>query len=220
MSHRHNPRALLTSAMRGVLDRMARAGAVPMHLLKPAQARAFYEMGAGVLEIPSPNLVRVENLAIPARDGHTLPARLFAPSHDALPVLMYFHGGGFTIGSVASHDTLCRELAHLAHCAVISVDYRLAPEFKFPTASNDAWDAVQWLAAQGKTLGLDTQRLAVGGDSAGGTLAARAPLCVLRAATGPATALLPRLCRASGHAVAQSLCAWLCAGRAPHHLVF
>lgn len=172
MSHRHNPRALLTSAMRGVLDRMARAGAVPMHLLKPAQARAFYEMGAGVLEIPSPNLVRVENLAIPARDGHTLPARLFAPSHDALPVLMYFHGGGFTIGSVASHDTLCRELAHLAHCAVISVDYRLAPEFKFPTASNDAWDAVQWLAAQGKTLGLDTQRLAVGGDSAGGTLAA------------------------------------------------
>jgi acetyl esterase len=151
---------------------MARAGSVPMHLLKPAQARAFYEMGAGVLEIPAPHLARLENLAIPARDGHMLPARLFAPSHDALPVLMYFHGGGFTIGSVASHDTLCRELAHLAHCAVVSVDYRLAPEFKFPTASNDAWDALQWLAAQGKSLGLDIHRLAVGGDSAGGTLAA------------------------------------------------
>ncbi len=172
MSHRHNPRALLTPAMRGVLDRMARAGSVPIHLLKPAQARAFYEMGAGVLEIPEPHLARAENLAIPARDGHMLPARLFAPSHDALPALMYFHGGGFTIGSVASHDTLCRELAHLAHCAVVSVDYRLAPEFKFPTASNDAWDALQWLALQGKTIGLDIQRLAVGGDSAGGTLAA------------------------------------------------
>ncbi|HPH14244.1 MAG TPA: alpha/beta hydrolase [Burkholderiaceae bacterium] len=172
MSHRHNPRALLTPAMRGVLDRMARAGSVPMHLLKPAQARAFYEMGAGVLEIPAPQLARVENLAIPARDGHMLPARQFAPSHDALPVLMYFHGGGFTIGSVASHDTLCRALAHLAHCAVVSVEYRLAPEFKFPTASNDAWDSLQWLVMQGERLGLDTRRLAVGGDSAGGTLAA------------------------------------------------
>jgi acetyl esterase len=162
----------LTPAMRGVLDRMARAGSVPMHLLKPSQARAFYEMGAGVLEIPVPQLARVQALTIPARDGYAVPARLFAPSHEVLPVLVYFHGGGFTIGSVASHDTLCRELARLAHCAVVSVDYRLAPEYKFPTAANDAWDAVQWLAAQGRNLGLDTQRLAVGGDSAGGTLAA------------------------------------------------
>ena len=81
-----------------------------------------------------------------------LPARLVAPSHEPLPVLFYTHGGGFTIGSVATHDSLCRHLAHLAHCAVVSLDYRLAPEHKFPTAANDAWDALQWLAGQGAAL--------------------------------------------------------------------
>jgi acetyl esterase len=87
-------------------------------------------------------------------------------------VLLYFHGGGFTIGSVQTHDTLCRRLSLLAHCAVVSVDYRLAPEHRFPTAFEDAWDALAWLAASGPTLGLDTRRMAVGGDSAGGTLSA------------------------------------------------
>jgi acetyl esterase len=89
-----------------------------------------------------------------------------------LPVLVYFHGGGFTIGNIETHDALCRQLAHLAHCAVLSVDYRLAPESKFPTALNDAWDVVQWVAAQGVDRQLDAQHMAVGGDSAGGTLAA------------------------------------------------
>ena len=87
-------------------------------------------------------------------------------------MLLYTHGGGFTIGSVATHDILCRELARLAGCMVVSLDYRLAPEHRFPTASNDAWDALQWLAANAERLGADPQRLAVGGDSAGGTLAA------------------------------------------------
>ncbi len=172
MSHHHNPRALLTPAMRGVLDRMARAGAVPMHALTPQQARVFYEAGSGVLEIAKPALERVEDLTIPARDGHLLPARLYAPSRDRLPVLLYFHGGGFTIGNLATHDILCRELARLATCAVVALDYRLAPVFKFPTAHNDAWDALQWLAKHGATLGVDATTLAVGGDSAGGTLAA------------------------------------------------
>ena len=86
--------------------------------------------------------------------------------------MLYFHGGGFTIGSVTTHDILCRRLAQLADCAVVSLDYRLAPEHKFPVASNDAWDAQVWLAANAGTLGLDASRLAVGGDSAGGTLAA------------------------------------------------
>jgi acetyl esterase len=117
-------------------------------------------------------LARVENFSMPMRDGHGLPARLYAPSDEKLPVLLYFHGGGFTIGSVATHDVLCRQLSHLAGCAVVSVDYRLAPEYKFPTAANDAWDALQWLANQAPELGLDIRHLAVGGDSAGGTLAA------------------------------------------------
>ncbi len=158
--------------MRGVLDRIARAGHPPMHALTPVQARAAYAAGSGVLELPSQALVRVESFTVPARDGFDIPVRLYAPAGGALPVLVYFHGGGFTIGSVATHDGLCRRLSHLAQCAVLSVDYRLAPEFKFPTAHEDAWDAVQWVAREGKNHGLDGTRLAVGGDSAGGTLSA------------------------------------------------
>lgn len=170
--HRRAPQTLLTPAMRDVISRMARAGRPPFHTLTPAQARAAYEAGSGVLDIPRPVLKRVEDFSIPARDGYTLPARLYAPSHEALPVLLYFHGGGFTIGSIASHDVLCRQLSHLAGCAVVSLDYRLAPEHPFPAAANDAWDALQWLAAHAAALGLDARHLAVGGDSAGGTLAA------------------------------------------------
>jgi acetyl esterase len=176
MSHSRNPRALLTPAMHGVLDRMARAGHVPLHALTPQQARISYEVGASVLEIPAHPLARVDNFTIPARDGHHVAARLYAPSHERLPVLVYFHGGGFTIGSVATHDALCRALSHQAHCAVVSVGYRLAPKHKFPVAHDDAWDAVQWVAREGASLGLDATRLAVGGDSAGGTLAAACAL--------------------------------------------
>ena len=159
--------------MRSVLERMARAGQPPLHTLTPAQARVAYEIGSGVLEVPKAPLPRVEDFHIPTRDGAALAARLYAPSLDAgLPLLLYLHGGGFTIGSIATHDTLCRELARLAGCMVVSLDYRLAPQHRFPTASNDAWDALQWLAAHASTLGADPARLAVGGDSAGGTLAA------------------------------------------------
>ena len=137
--------------MRDVLRRMARANRPHLHTLTPEQARAAYEAGAGVLEIASKALPRVEDIAIPARDGTQLHARLYAPSTaQPLPVLLYLHGGGFTIGSVATHDTLCRELAFQAGCAVVSLDYRLAPEHKFPTAINDAWDALQWLHQQGE----------------------------------------------------------------------
>lgn len=176
MNSHVNPRALLTTQMRGVIDRMARAGRPPMHCLSPEQAKAFYEAGAGVLDIPPHKMARVEALSIPTRDGARLHAELVVPHplHEEpgnrWPVLLYLHGGGFTVGSVATHASLCRHLAHLAHCAVVSVDYRLAPQHKFPTAVNDAWDSLQWLHAHAASLGLDAQRMAVGGDSAGGTL--------------------------------------------------
>ncbi len=164
--------------MRSVLERMGRAGKPPLHTLPPAQARAAYEVGAGVLESPKPALARVEDFSIPARDGHALPARLYVDAagqggaqRASPPWLLYFHGGGFTVGSIATHDTLCRELARRSGCAVVSVDYRLAPEHRFPTAVHDSWDAVQWLAAHASTLGLRAGPFAVGGDSAGGTLA-------------------------------------------------
>lgn len=166
--------------MRGVLDRMARAGRPPLNLLTPAQARAAYEAGAGVLEDPRQELKRVQDIQLPVRDGSLLHARLYADAlQGPLPVLVYFHGGGFMIGSVQTHDQLCRSLCHLAHCAVLSVDYRLAPEHRFPIAAHDAMDAMDWVRQHGAEWGLDPGRMAVGGDSAGGTLAA---VCALDAA--------------------------------------
>jgi acetyl esterase len=164
--------------MHGVVERMARAGQLPLHALTPEQARAAYEVNAGVLDLPPTKLARVEDFTLAARDGAALPVRLYAPSHEVLPVLVYLHGGGFTLGSIATHDSLCRHLSHLAHCAVLSLAYRLAPEHPFPVAFNDAWDCLQWVSQHGGDKRLDSRRIAVGGDSAGGTLAAS---CALQA---------------------------------------
>jgi acetyl esterase len=154
----------LTPAMRSILQGMARASSFPpIHTLTSAEAKAAYERGANVLELDKAELARVEDFTLPARDGQALPARLYAPSNEVLPLLLYFHGGGYTVGSIATHDVLCRELSRLSGCAV---------EHPFPTAVNDAWDATQWLARHALELGLDGGRLALGGDSAGGTLAA------------------------------------------------
>lgn len=173
-SHHTNPHSRLSPAARLLIERIHRAGRPPMEALTPAQAREFYNIGGPILDLqPPPKVDRVEPLQVPVRDGHACPARLYAPQSDApLPVLLYLHGGGFTIGSIATHDVLCRELARLSGAMVVSLEYRLAPEHRFPTASNDAWDALAWLAQHAATLGADPARLAVGGDSAGGTLAA------------------------------------------------
>lgn len=162
----------LTLKMASVVERMARAGHPPLDRMTPDEAKASYEKGAGVLEVPKPELARIQDFSIAARDGFAMPARLYAPSAEVLPVLVYFHGGGFTVGNIRTHDTLCRVLSSRSGCAVVSLDYRLAPAHKFPTASNDAWDAFEFIARQGASLGLDPSRMAVGGDSAGGTLAA------------------------------------------------
>ncbi len=165
--------------MRQVIQGMDKAQRPPMHTLSPQAARQAYAAGAQVLEVPVRALARVEDLHLRARDGHDIGARLYAPTlQQALPALVFLHGGGFTIGGVDTHDVLCRELSHLAACAVVSVDYRLAPEHRFPTAANDAWDALQAVHARAAELGLDPGRLAVGGDSAGGTLAA---VCAIEA---------------------------------------
>ena len=159
-SHHTNPRALLNAATRHLIERVQRAGRPPMAAMTPAQAREFYDIGGPMLDLqPAPHVDRVHNFTIPARDGHTMPARLYASqSETALPVLLYIHGGGFTVGSLSTHDVLCRQLSRQGHCAVVSLDYRLAPEHRFPTAVHDSWDALNWLHQNGQTLGLDTRR--------------------------------------------------------------
>ncbi len=159
--------------MAGLLERIQRARRTPFHAMTPTQARADYAKAAEVLDLPRAALARVQALSLPAADGTPLPARLYAPSHDRLPLLLYLHGGGFVVGGLDTHDSLCRQLALRSGGAVLALDYRLAPEHRFPTAVDDAWAALRWLAGPGAAaLGLDGRRLAVGGDSAGGTLAA------------------------------------------------
>ena len=173
MTHPRNPQSLLTPAMRDVLHAIAKAGRPPMALLTPEQAKQAFAAGAGVLEINAHKMVRDDTLHIPTRDGATLRAKLWAEhAQRHMPVLLYFHGGGFTVGSPETHEVLCKHLAHLAQCAVVSLDYRLAPGHTFPTAHNDAFDALQWLTHNAEALGLDAARIAIGGDSAGGTLTA------------------------------------------------
>ena len=168
---------LLAPRMAGVLERIRRAARPPLHTLDVVSARRAYQAGAEVLDPPRAALPRVEDLLIPARDGWPIPARLVAPSTEpGLPLLLYLHGGGFTIGNLETHDSLCRQLALRSGAAVVALDYRLAPEHPFPQAVDDSWDAMGWLARHAASLGLDGKRLAVGGDSAGGTLAAVAAL--------------------------------------------
>jgi len=171
---------LLTPRMAALLERIARAKRPGFETMTPADARVAYTAAAEVLEPPRAPLPRVEDITLPGAASVTLPARLYAPSADVLPVLLYLHGGGFTIGNLETHDSLCRQLALRSGAAVVALDYRLAPEHRFPTAVDDCWAALRALARPdtGARLGLATSRLAVGGDSAGGTLAA---VCALLA---------------------------------------
>ena len=135
-----------------------------------------------------PELKSAEPLAIPAPHG-AIPARIYTPKtlrkKDGLaPCLVFFHGGGWVIGDLESHDVVCRKLAHESELIVISVDYRLAPEHKFPAAVDDAILATKWIAANAKQHGIDASRLIVGGDSAGGNLAAVVALAA-RDGSGP-----------------------------------
>ena len=169
----------LTPRMAALLERIHRANRPAFHDLTARDARIAYRMGAEILDLPRAPLARVEDLTIPGPAG-ALAARLYAPApREAgapLPLTLYFHGGGFTIGGLETHDSLCRQLARRSGAAVIALDYRLAPEHRFPAAVDDAWAAMRWLGAHAGTLGLDGTRLAVAGDSAGGTLAAACAL--------------------------------------------
>jgi acetyl esterase len=150
---------------------MAATGAPPLNAQSATEARqsvaAFAQLGG------DPETVgKVEDRKLPGPDG-TIPVRVYTPAGGGpFPVLVYFHGGGWVLCDLETHDPVCRSLANAAECIVVSVDYRLAPEHKFPAAGDDCYAATQWVMNNASLLDGDPDRVAVGGDSAGGNLAA------------------------------------------------
>jgi acetyl esterase len=166
---------MLHPQTQALLDLMIERGVPPTHTLTPADARAFYRERRSFTQPAPPAVALVRDLQAHGPHG-AIPLRLYRPLGSSetasLPVLVYYHGGGWVIGDLDTHDTLCRELANGADCAVVAVDYRMGPEHRFPAAVDDCLAATRWVHAHARELHLDATRLAVGGDSAGGNLAA------------------------------------------------
>jgi len=176
----------LDPQVRAFLDQLAQLGDIKLHELPVPQAREAMEAMGAMRATGEPEAVaEVVDRAIPGPAGE-IPVRIYRPSRDGVrPVLVYFHGGGWVLGSLQTHDGVCRALANAADCVIVSVDYRLAPEHGYPAAPEDCWAATAWVAANAATIGADGTRLAIGGDSAGGNLAAVVAL-MARERGGPA----------------------------------
>lgn len=160
---------MLHPQMAAVLDQFKDAPPLDVTTDDIAHVRSL--MASMTLPAPAEPLHEVRDLRIPGPTGD-IPARLYRPQDKpAAPVMVYFHGGGWVIGSIDSHDALCRHLALMTGINVVSVNYRLAPEHVFPAALDDCWAATQWVAAHADSLQCDGAQLMVAGDSAGGNLA-------------------------------------------------
>ena len=166
---------MLHPQARALLKLIEEKGLPPTHTLSPAEARTWYRERRFVTQPNPPEVALVRELKATGPAGD-IALRLYRPlgsmAEQLLPVLVYYHGGGWTIGDLESHDTLCRELANGSGCAVVAVDYRMGPEHRFPAAVDDSLAATRWVHANAASLQLDASRMAVGGDSAGGNLAA------------------------------------------------
>ena len=170
---------MLHPQAQALLKLMEEKGVPPTHTLTPGQARAFYRDRRTFTQPEPPQVAAVRDLEARGPAG-PIPLRSYRPAgcgaDDVLPVLVYYHGGGWVIGDLDTHDVVCRQLSNLSGCAVVAVDYRLAPEHRFPAAFDDALAAARWVRAQAGALKVDASRIAVGGDSAGGNLAAAVAL--------------------------------------------
>lgn len=168
---------MLDPQAQALMTLMVDKGIPPVYTQTPADARDSYRARRSFTQPDAPEVGRVQNLQF-SHAGVTIALRVYRPAGGGakLPALVYLHGGGWTIGDLDTHDVLCRSLCQQAGGVVVSVDYRLGPEHKFPAAYDDAVAAWQWVAAQADDLGIDPARIAIGGDSAGGNLAAAACL--------------------------------------------
>ena len=174
--------------VRALLEMMDAQGAPPLETQDPIEARNARLEPMKLLGGQPEALDRVEDLSIPGPGGD-IPLRIYSSERGGIPpALVYFHGGGFVFGNLDSHDAVCRALAKESGAVVIAVDYRLAPENKFPAAVDDAHAATVWVEANAERLGIDARRIAVGGDSAGGNLATVVAMRC-RDAGGPALAM-------------------------------
>ena len=163
---------MLDPQARALIDLMVQRQVPAMHTLTPADARRMYLERRAFTQPEPPAVAEVRAL----RTDSGVPLRLYRPlvpeAATMLPVLVYFHGGGWTIGDLDTHDVLCRQLCAAAGVVVVAVDYRLGPEHRFPAAVDDSVAATRWVRREAAALGIDGTRVAVGGDSAGGNLAA------------------------------------------------
>jgi acetyl esterase len=167
----HEP---LDPQVKVLLDQMAAAKQPAFHSQTPDDARKAMLAMLDVLGA-GPAVHKVDDRKIPGPAGE-IPVRIYTPSAKPNGILVYFHGGGWVVGDLASHDYVCRALTNEAGCVVVAIDYRLAPEHKFPAAADDCFAATQWVAKNAASLGSDADHIAVGGDSAGGNLAAAVSL--------------------------------------------
>jgi acetyl esterase len=162
----------LLPEIRSLLDQQATSGRPPLHHQSVEQARAFHAADAAALNGPPAPVAAVADRRVPGPAGE-LPVRVYTPEGEPpFPIVVFFHGGGWVVGTLDTYDPLCRALAAATPAVVVSVDYRLAPEHRWPAAVEDAYAATEWASRNAAALGGVQHRLAVAGDSAGGNLAA------------------------------------------------
>ncbi len=160
---------------KAVLDMIRLAGRPPFETLTPAEAREAYSASRRILQLPPEAVAESRDMTVPGPLG-PIRVRPYRPAgtdaSEVLPALVWFHGGGWLLGDLDSHDVACRRFTNAVRCRVVSVDYRMAPEHVFPAAVNDSFEATKYVFDHAAELCIDPDRIAVGGDSAGGNLAA------------------------------------------------
>ena len=161
----------LDEATAGFLTQLAESRAKPLSELTPEEARGFAAM-LRELYGPGPEVDNAYDVELPTADGHTFTVRVLVPAGEIQALVVYYHGGGWVIGNIDDYDNIARTLANALHAAVVNVDYRLAPEHRYPAAADDAWTALQWAAGKRAEIAGGPVPMIVMGDSAGGKLSA------------------------------------------------